>query len=181
MMIEVPLSATAYTYEYDMHIESSRLDVGPSLFSLRPYEKSKSRHDGFRETLLVTTGSCHVVQQISLTYTSYPEIAIAGALSCSANGLLSLSAAVIGRLQQTFSNKNAVTPALYHPGQGLAKDSAAAGRHVQRQIALSGRFLLVAVPSRRDEETKARLVHLLGCNRNSVARHKLESVLNSHQ
>lgn len=123
--------------------------------------------------------SCCPTNQFDLY--KLPGAIIAGALLCNANGLLSLSAAVIGRLQQTFSNKNAVTPALYHPGQGLARDSAAAGRHVQRQIALSGRFLLVAVPSRRDEETKARLVHLLGCNRNSVARHKLESVLNSHQ
>jgi hypothetical protein len=81
-----------------MHIEFSHLDVGLSPFSPIPYEKSKSRHNGFRETLLVTAGSRLVVQQISLTYTTYPGIAIAGALSCNTNGLLSLSAAVIGRL-----------------------------------------------------------------------------------
>lgn len=59
-----------------------------------------------------------------------------------------------------------MTPELYDLDQGLARDSAAAGRHVQREIALSGPFLLVAVPSRRDEEIKAKPVYLLGCNRN---------------
>ena len=165
MMIKLSSSATTYTYEYDILLSLPAHTLGHR-YSLRPYEKSKFRHDGFRETLFVTTGSCLVVQRISLTYTSYPGATIAGALLCNANGLLSLSAAVIGRLQQTFSNKNAVTPVLYHPDQGLARDSAAARRHVQREIALSGRFLLVAVPSRRDDETKVRLVHLLGCNRN---------------